>query len=609
MAPLVARALSSSADRRPEAIQAVPGKLPKEISPLPLLWSLWPTNRGHNLRIAFALSGLLAGKALAIWAPLQLGHLVNELGAGAEALPVGLLAAYGLARLSSSAFNELRQAMMATVSQATIRSLGRRSFEHLHALDVAYLVSNKPGALGLIVSRGGKSVQQVVTNLLFQVFPIVVEFSMAVVVMASVAGTECAMITTATMSLYLAFTTQYSNKRRELMRRANKADEQVNGVFMDSLTNFEVVKLFQNEAQEVRRYDEALGRFERDQVAVLRSLALLNFGQQIIVVGGFTSILALTASRVLAGELPVGDVVAIQAILAQLMQPLGIIGGIYRVTTQGLIDLGKLAGFLQLTSAMPPPPGGGESYAFRGGHIEFRGVHFAHAPHSQVLSGLSLAVQPGTKVAIVGPSGSGKTTLLKLLYRLVDPQQGEVLIDGQDVKLLDTLSFRRHLGIVPQDCTLFNESIGFNIRYGRPGATDEEVERAARQAQLHDLILAMPGGYDTMVGERGLMLSGGERQRVGIARCLVRNPSIVVMDEATSSLDVQTERYLTDEIDELAEGRTCLIVAHRLSTVQRCDVVAYIDGGRVLEQGSHAELMDRSPRYREFWEGSPLVGA
>jgi len=429
---------------------------------------------------------------------------------------------------------------------------------------------------------------------------------MALVVMATVAGWDCAAATTLTISLYVGFTTHFSNKRREIMRSSNRAEEESNGIFMDSLTNCEVVKLFQNEKQQVERYDQGLAKYEKSQVEVLRSLAMLNFGQQVIVIGGFTSILGLTSAQVIAGTLPVGDVVAINAILAQLMQPLGNLGSVYRVTTQGIIDLGKVAGFLQLTSAMPVPPGGGTAYDFRGGRIEFCDVHFSHEPNRPVLAGASLVVEPGTKVAIVGPSGSGKSTLLKLLYRLADPQQGQILLDGQDVKLLDSQSYRRHLGIVPQDCTLFNESIGYNIRCGRLGASDAEVEHAAQQAQIHNHILSLPDGYNTAVGERGAKLSGGERQRIGIARCLLRNPSIVVLDEATSALDVQTERHLAEEIDELAEGRTCLIVAHRLSTVQRCDQVVYLEGGVVVEgPAPHDELMSSSPRYQKFWEGAP----
>jgi len=586
-------------------VAATPGQLPKEISPLPLLKSLWPREVGHNVTIVFAMSGLLAGKALAIWAPLQLGHLVDALGGDVQTLPLGLLAGYGLARLSSSAFNELRQALFASVSQALCRALARRSFEHLHTLDVSYLISNKPGALSVVVMRATKSLQQVLSMLLFNVFPIAVEFTMALCVMGTIAGFDCVVATTVTLFSYAMFTTRYSNNRRVIMRRANKAEEDASGVFSDSLTNCELVKLFQNEKLEARRYDDALKRYEESQVKVLRSLAVLNFSQQCIVATGFTAILGLTASRVITGDLPVGEVVAIHAILAQLMQPLGILGGVYRVTTQGFIDLGKLAGFLRLASSTNPV-GGGVPFQFRGGRIEFRNVHFSHVPGTPVLSGANLTVEPGTKVAVVGASGTGKSTLLKLLYRLVDPQHGQVLIDGQDIKNLSVDSFRTHLGIVPQDGTLFNETIAFNIRFGRPGATEKEVQEAAQQAQVHDLIMSLPDGYNTTVGERGLKLSGGERQRIGLARCFLRNPSIVLLDEATSALDVQTERNLAEEVDELARGRTCVIVAHRLSTVQRCDVVAFFVDGSVRERGSHEELMERSGAYRMFWEGSAI---
>jgi len=575
-----------------------------EPSPWPLLRSLWPTEISHNARVAFAVAGLVASKALLVLAPLQLGHLVDTLGMGVQTLPLGILAAYGLARLSSSAFNELRAALFATVSQATCRALARRSFEHLHSLDVVYLVSKQPGALNVVVSRATKSLTQVLNMMLFNVLPIAVEFVLALAVMAKLAGPECALAVTCTIGSYVAFTTHFSNKRRAIMKRANKAEEDASGVFFDSLANCEVVKLFQNEAQEARRYDHALARYETEQVSVLHSLATLNFGQQIIVVTGFASVLGLTASGVISGSLPVGDVVAINGILVQMMQPLGILGGVYRVTTQGFIDLGKLAGFLEQSSSITQPPSGCKAFVYSGGSLEFRDVHLAYGS-SPVLAGASLVVSPGARVAIVGPSGSGKTTLLRLLYRLVDPQDGQVLIDGQDVRQLDPASFRQHLGIVPQDCSLFNETVGFNIRYGRPDASDEEVERAARLAQIHDHIASLPNGYQTLVGERGLSMSGGERQRVGIARCLLRDPSIVLLDEATSSLDVRTERQLADAMTELMRGRTCLVVAHRQSTVERCDLVAYLEGGIVLEHGSHADLKAGSDKYKRFWEGAP----
>uniref|UniRef100_A0A7S0B6S5 ATP-dependent transporter ycf16 n=1 Tax=Pyrodinium bahamense TaxID=73915 RepID=A0A7S0B6S5_9DINO len=610
-----ARALSSApagADSKPAAGKDAVGAAVKqpsldvtEPSPWTLLRSLWPTEASHQARIAFAMAGLLAGKALTILAPLQLGRLVDALGAGAEALPLGLLAAYGLARLSTSGFNELRAALFATVSQASCRVLARRSFEHLHSLDAAYLHMSKPGTLSVIISRATRSLTQVLNMLLFNVLPIVVEFAMALAVMASLAGPSCACVAAGTVGAYVVFTTRFSQRRREIMRRANKAEEDASGVFFDSLANCEVVKYFQNEEREKDRYDAALLRFETEQVRVLHSLAQLNFGQQLITIGGFTAILALTASRVIAGTLPVGDVVAIHGILAQLMQPLGILGGVYRVTTQGFIDLGKLHGFLQRASSVPPPADGGVRFEFEGGRLEFQDVHHAYGEGSPVLAGASLVVPPGVKAALVGPSGSGKTTLLRLLYRFADPTEGRVLIDGQDVRHLDLGSFRRHLGIVPQDCALFNETVGFNIRYGRPGASDEEVQAAARLAQIHELVASLPQGYDTPVGERGLLLSGGERQRIGIARCLLRDPSIVLLDEATSALDVRTERHLAAAMEELMRGRTCLIVAHRLSTVQRCDLVAYLEGGSVLELGSHEELLARSGKYRRFWEGAP----
>jgi len=607
---LAVRALSTSTvarDKGPAKGNAVDKKGKTNTSAWPLLRSMWPRSVEHNARIGFAFTGLIVGKALAIYAPLQLGAIVDALGAGAEALPVGLLAAYGLSRLSTSALNELRSALFANVSQATCRALARRSFEHLHSLDAAYLVSSKPGALNVVVNRATQSLTQVLNMTLFNVLPVLVEFMMALAVMGTLAGPACVGWVVLTIGSYVAFTAHYSNIRREMMKRRNKAEEQVSSVFYDSLANCELVKYFQSEGRETKRYDAALAKFETEQVKVLHSLATLNFGQQFIVVSGFTGVLALTSAQVLSGALPVGDVVAINGILVQLMQPLGILGGVYRVTTQGFVDLGKVADFLNLASAAPPPAGGGLPFDYKGGQLEFRDVHHSYTTDGNpTLSGASLVVRPGTRAAIVGPSGSGKSTLLRLLYRFQDPQSGQVLIDGQDVKTMDPVAFRKHLGIVPQDCALFNESIGYNVRYGRPDASEEDVEKAVRAAQLHELLDNMPEGLDTPVGERGLMLSGGERQRVGIARAMLRDPSIVLLDEATSALDVRTERALVDAMEELMKGRTCLIVAHRLSTVQSCDVVAFVEDGKISEQGSHDELLERSEGYRRFWEGAPV---
>lgn len=572
---------------------------------LALIWSLWPTEVSHNARIVFAATGLIAGKVLAILAPLQLGHLVDALGVGVEALPLGILAAYGLARLSTSAFNELRAALFATVSQASCRALAKRGFQHLHSLDAAFLISSKPGALSVIVSRATKSLTQVLNMTLFNLMPIVVEFALALGVMASLAGPVCALTAAGTVGAYTAFTTYFSNRRRVIMRRANKAEENSTSVFFDSLTNCEVVKYFQSEAYETTRYDAAVAKYETEQINVLHSLAQLNFGQQIIVVSGFTAILGLSAQQVLSGALPLGDVVAVHGILAQLMQPLGILGGVYRVTTQGMLDLGKLSTFLEREASVVAPAGGGAAFEFRGGGIEFRDVLHSYADGTApVLAGASLAVAPGSRVAIVGPSGSGKSTLFRLLYRLADPASGQVLVDGQDVRDLDLTSFRKYLGIVPQDCTLFNESVGFNIRYGRPDASEADVQRAAELAQIHEMVEGMPEGYDTPVGERGLKLSGGERQRIGIARCFLRDPSIFLLDEATSSLDVQTEQRLAEAVDEWTRGRTCLFITHRLVTAQRCDSVAFLEHGAVVATGPHDELIETSERYRQFWEGA-----
>ncbi|CDJ62355.1 ABC transporter, putative [Eimeria necatrix] len=547
------------------------------------------------------------------------------------ALPVGLVVSYPLARLGASAFTELRTALFARVSQRASRELALKSFSHMHA--ISFSSNNKIGEMTAVLTRGTKAISLLLNVLLFQVVPTSLEFLMVLALLKLRVGWTVAATAVGTISAYWAFTAAITTRRAKLRREMNRLEGLSAGLLVDSLANAEAVRYFTAEAYEAQRFGSVQRQLEDQMTKVNESLAFLNFGQQLIFTSGLSLALLHTASLVASGAAPVGQIILVSTLLLQLAIPLNFIGTAYRELTLNTIDLEKLQQLLKLRPLVRDPPNP-VVFELRGGAVEFKDVKFAYPPsHSLdqmssqqrhykkhmeedsqdssasrgvgklVLDGFSLEVPAGRRVALVGESGSGKTTLIRLLYRLADPLSGVVSIDGQDLKTLPAMSFRRHIGVVPQDVLLFNESLGFNLRYGSPNATDEQVKEAIRLAELTELVESLPSGLDTPVGDRGVRLSGGEKQRVGIARCLLRNPEIVVFDEATSALDMHTEHKILKAMRAISHGRTTLVIAHRLSTVAGADTIAVLDQGRVAEIGTHAELLQKKDGlYASMWD-------
>eukprot|EP00922_Rhytidocystis_sp_ex-Travisia-forbesii_P047938 GHVS01071452.1.p1 GENE.GHVS01071452.1~~GHVS01071452.1.p1 ORF type:complete len:819 (+),score=128.09 GHVS01071452.1:255-2711(+) len=567
-------------------------------------------------------------------------------------IPSLLVISYVLARTSASAFGELRNALFTRVSQSACRIIACHAFRHLHSLDLDYLLSAKAGELSTIIFRGVKSITQLLNMMLFQVVPTLFEFSLVLYVLSYSVGPPVAAITVATMLAYTVFTTKVTSRRTRLRKKMNQAEQHAAGLLLDSLINAEAVRYFTNEQHEGRRYEKEQRKFEKLNVEVNESLAYLNFGQQLIFNSGLLATMFLILSQISAGGVPIGHLVLATSLLFQLAIPLNFVGSVYRETRLNLVDMHKLHELLTLQPKCSNPPDA-KLFLFRAGEITFKDVNFeysaefskrssdsdatmdsssspttttrttdnssaVHASSSApsaaagatpatshavpIFSGLNLHIPAGHTTAIVGASGSGKSTLVKLLYRLFDPDSGQVILDGQDLRTLDMESFRRCIGVVPQDVVLFNESARFNINYGRPGATLEEVRHAARLAQIDDTIMNFPAQYDTVVGERGMKLSGGEKQRISIARCLLRNPAVVVFDEATSSLDAATENLILSAFKAIAKDRTCLVIAHRLSTIVQANHIVYLEDGRVKEIGTHSELLSiPGGRYAKAW--------
>ena len=537
---------------------------------------MWPENEpAHKMRVLGGCASIILGKLCTIQAPLYLGMFVDQLSkcaADPMMFPFWTVLAYSGARLGSSFFAEYRSYLFTPVSQNATRQISTAAAKHLHQLDLNFLISSKAGDLQTIISRGNMAISRVLQMMVFNFVPTVFEFSLVLGVLAWKAGPEIAAVTGVTMAAYSAFTTIVSQHRAGFRRAQNKAEQMAASRLLDSLTNAEQVRCFGNEKLERDRYDAAQADVEINNVRILHSLAGLNFGQQVIMNVGIGSVLFVTAGKVLSGTMSVGDAVTIHALLFQLSGPLNMLGTVYRDTVLHLVDLSKIYSLLHMKPPDPTDIVVTNPYEFNGGHIRFENVCFQHGPERSLLKNISFDVPVGKKTAIVGPSGCGKSTLLKLLFRVIHPTDGKILIDGENlVEIEDLPGYRSHLGLVPQDMSLFNDTLGYNIRYGKPGATEEEMIEAATSAQINDRITEFPKGYGTPAGERGLKLSGGERQRIGMARCLLKNPPIVMFDEATSSLDTVTEQRILQALKTLEQGRTSLVVAHRLSTIADSD--------------------------------------
>lgn len=572
---------------------------------------LWPEdNRAVRIRVVIAMIALVLSKVATVVTPFFFREAVDllapEEGAAREtwllvAGPVGLVLAYGFMRLAGTGFAQLRDGVFASVGQRALRAIACETFTHIHALSLRFHITRRTGGLSRIIERGVKGVDFLLRFLLFSIIPLILELALVAAILFVVFDVWYLVVVLVTVVVYVAFTFRVTEWRVAIRRRMNERDTDANQKAIDSLLNFETVKYFGAETREARRYDRAMAGYERAAVQTQTSLAWLNVGQTFIITAGLVAVMAMAAIGVQAGSLTVGDFVMVNAYMIQITMPLGFLGTVYREIRQSLVDMGAMFGLLDQPAEVVDRPGA-RPLRVTEGRIVFRNVAFAYEAERGILDGLDLVVEPGETVAVVGPSGSGKSTIGRLLFRFYDVQRGAITIDGQDIRDVTQESLRAAIGVVPQDTVLFNDTIFYNIAYGREDATPGEVEAAARAARIHDFITSLPQGYETVVGERGLKLSGGEKQRVGIARTILKNPPILLLDEATSALDTGTEREIQDALRAMGRGRSVITIAHRLSTVVDADRIIVLEGGHVVESGSHAELLARGGRYAGLWD-------
>ncbi|MGE0716067.1 MAG: ABC transporter ATP-binding protein/permease [Alphaproteobacteria bacterium] len=569
-----------------------------------LLPYLWPRGGTElRLRVAASLACLVAAKLVNVTVPMLYKGAVDALIPGAAAavvVPVALIIGYGLARVTAQGFGELRDVIFAKVVVRAVRRIALETFEHLHRLSLRFHLERRTGGLSRAIERGMEGAGFLLNLLLFSVFPTLLEIGLVTAVLWGLYSIDFALVTLATIVVYVAFTTTVSEWRVAHRREKNERDSEANGRAIDSLLNYETVKYFGNEAMEARRYDSSLAAYERASIRTQASLSLLNVGQGLIIACGLTLIMLLAGSRVAAGAMTLGDFVLVNTYLIQLYIPLNALGFVYRNLRQSLIDLEQMFRLLDTGIEVRDPPDAAPLPAGPG-RVTFTDVSFAYDPRRPILRDVSFDAPPGSRIAIVGPSGAGKSTVARLLFRFYDASRGTIAIDGRDIRAATQASVRAAIGVVPQDTVLFNDTIRYNIAYGRPDATEAEVAEAARLARLDEFIGRLPDGWATQVGERGLKLSGGEKQRVAIARVILKRPRILVFDEATSALDSNTEREIQAALDRVAAGHTTLVVAHRLSTIIDADEILVLDAGRIVERGRHADLVALGGLYAEMW--------
>ena len=567
---------------------------------LPYLWQ-------YKWRVLAALLFVIGAKVANVGVPVLLKNLIDSMTikpgdpAALLVVPAGLLLAYGALRLMTSLFTELRELVFAKATQGASRQIALQTFEHLHALSLRFHLERQTGGMTRDIERGVRGIESLVSFSLYSIVPTLVEVAMVLTILAVKFDARFAWITGGALVLYIAFTVVVTEWRTQFRRQANEADSSAHTQAIDSLLNYETVKYFNNEGFEARRYDESLEALRRARLKSQTTLSLLNAGQQLIIAVGLVAMLWMATQGVVDGRLTLGDLVMVNAFMIQLYIPLNFLGVIYREIKQNLTDLDKMFTLMDREREVADAPGAEPLRTNGPVDVRFEHVDFAYEPARAILHDVSFEIPAGKTVAVVGPSGSGKSTLARLLYRFYDVQAGKILVAGQDIRTVTQASVRRAIGIVPQDTVLFNDTVAYNIRYGKPDASDAEVEQAARAAHIHDFIMSTPKGYATMVGERGLKLSGGEKQRVAIARTLLKDPPILIFDEATSALDSANERAIQAEIKSAARGKTTLVIAHRLSTVVDAHEILVMELGRIIERGTHLQLLAARGRYADMW--------
>ncbi len=595
-----------------EATGAPPAPAAAEASNLAILSRvvpyLWPADRpGIKARVVAALTALFVAKLVALGTPIFYKFAVDALaGEGGEARllalgAVGLTVAYGMARLLNTGFQQIRDVVFSKVGQNALRRVALETFTHIHRMSLRYHITRKTGGLSRIMERGVKGVSFLLRFVLLSIGPVLLELAMVSIVLGAVFDLWYLVVLVATIVTYVAFTFRVSEWRVGIRREMNRQDTDANQKAIDSLLNFETVKYFGAEAREAARYDVAMAGYEDAALRTSSSLGWLNFGQSLIISAGLVTVMVMAAMGVQRGDLTVGDFVMVNAYMIQITIPLGMLGMVYREIRQSLIDMAEMFALLDEPPEIADKPGA-PALAVTQARVRFEDVSFAYDPARPILRGISFEAPPGATVALVGPSGAGKSTIGRLLFRFYDVTGGAISIDGQDLRAITQDSLHGAIGIVPQDTVLFNDSLRYNIAYGRPEASFAEIEAAAQAARLHDFIASLPEGYDTQVGERGLKLSGGEKQRVGIARTILKNPPIVVLDEATSALDTATERDIQDSLRAMGQGRTVITIAHRLSTVVEADEILVLEAGRIVERGRFADLVASGGRFAAMWQ-------
>lgn len=571
--------------------------------------SLIPYIKPFKVRVIVTLLCLIFAKVANLGVPIVLKQIVDALSIPTTqkallVVPISLIIAYGLLRLSASFFGELRELIFAKVTESAVRKIGLQVFNYVHALSLRFHLSRQTGGMTRDIERGTRGIQSLISYSLYSIIPTLIELLMVLGYFFFVYNIWFVVVTLIALTLYIVFTIVVTEWRTNFRRQMNDLDSKANQRAVDSLINYETVKYFSNEQFEAIRYDENLKKYAQAAIKSQKSLAILNFGQQTIIGLGLISILGLSSSGVLSGNMTIGDLVLVNVLMIQLYIPLNFLGVLYREMKQSLADIDRMFSLLDVPQEIADKP---DAFPLSikslslGPHVIFKDVSFYYDSNRQILHDVSFEILPGQTTAVVGHSGAGKSTLSRLLFRFYDVQDGAILLDGQNIKDVQQSTLREVVGIVPQDTVLFNDTIGYNIAYGKPSATQSEIELAAKSAQIHDFITSLPDGYESAVGERGLKLSGGEKQRVAIARTLLKHPALLIFDEATSALDSETERTIQNELNDLAQNRSTLIIAHRLSTITHAHQILVMEDGRVIERGTHESLLAQGQRYAEMW--------